>query len=398
MTHFTYKLLAMTFAMILFAGMAKADNWLTALPDNVYVRSLSIPGTHDSATGDGSLSIIGKTQELSLGQQWDCGVRVFDLRPTVKKDGDSHVLHIYHGMLSTKTSFTDAITLLRDKLKANPGEFAIVLMRHESDANSSVQYMWPQLMGEFLGSAEWADCLVEFKKDMTLGEVRGKLLVMSRDEYEGGPVGGYIRNWSHSYNFTEQKNTTFNCLGAEWERAIVQDFYECTNGTIDKKKAAITRLLDESARLNGSRWIVNHASGYTSSPFSSGIQDCAAQTNKLIADYLADESHSGSTGIVMMDYAGVDKSGSYDVMGLALTQAIIRQNSRYNHLSTGVGAMSGATDAVNVSGRVVTCDGPVVVMSACGTVVASGSGRVVIPSGGIYIVRACGSVVKVFVA
>ena len=39
---------------------ASADNWITPLPDNTYVSDLSIPGTHDSATGEGFSGFVGE--------------------------------------------------------------------------------------------------------------------------------------------------------------------------------------------------------------------------------------------------------------------------------------------------------------------------------------------------
>ena len=38
---------------------------------------------------------------------------------------------------------------------------------------------------------------------------------------------------------------------------------------------------------------------------------------------------AGPTGVIMMDYAGVDKSGKYDVKGLQVVQAIINNNFNY---------------------------------------------------------------------
>ena len=56
------------------------------IDDEVLVASMSIPGAHDAATGEGmySPSGLGITQQLTLQELWDCGVRAFDLRPAVK--------------------------------------------------------------------------------------------------------------------------------------------------------------------------------------------------------------------------------------------------------------------------------------------------------------------------
>ena len=39
-------------ALLISCNVAMADNWITSLPDNVYITQLSIPGTHDAGTGN----------------------------------------------------------------------------------------------------------------------------------------------------------------------------------------------------------------------------------------------------------------------------------------------------------------------------------------------------------
>ncbi|MBQ9637627.1 MAG: phosphatidylinositol-specific phospholipase C domain-containing protein [Prevotella sp.] len=322
---------------------AQADNWMSRLDDNAYVMQLSIPGTHDAATGDGFewgafADAFGKTQELSLAEQWAAGVRAFDLRPSVVDDD----LVICHGILTTNTRFADALRLISDSLKANPSETAIILMRHESDNGSSLS-TWKQLTTELLNSDEVRAMVVDFKPRLTLGDVRGKMLIASRDAYDSTPVGAFITNWSHSASFDNQKNARIRGPQSGTTTTLyAQDYYDltATNG-LKKKTDAIKALLDFSTRVHqrsilSNVWIINHCSGYTVSASTDGIRECAATTNRLVADYLADEAHWGPTGIVMMDFAGIDRSGDYEVAGAALLQAIIDNNFRYEAMSAGI--------------------------------------------------------------
>ena len=200
------------FAFMTAAGTASADNWITPMADNIYVSDMSIPGTHDSATGEGFDGLLGlllgnttaRTQDLTISQQWDCGIRAFDLRPTVENGDNGTYLHIYHGIIKTAMSFEDALITLRDKLKEAPGEFAIVIMRHESDANSDIQNQWAALMDKCLTSDALAGYIADFKPELTIADLRGKILVMSRDTYDNGPHGAYINSWSHSDNYLDQ--------------------------------------------------------------------------------------------------------------------------------------------------------------------------------------------------
>ncbi|MBO7569957.1 MAG: hypothetical protein J6T11_06375, partial [Bacteroidaceae bacterium] len=50
-----------------------AGNWMSRLPDDAYVATLSIPGAHDAATGYGFSGFIGmfgnryaRTQDLTI--------------------------------------------------------------------------------------------------------------------------------------------------------------------------------------------------------------------------------------------------------------------------------------------------------------------------------------------
>ena len=323
-----------------------ADDWMGRLDDNLYVMQMSIPGTHDAATGDGFTwgeigDLFGKTQDLNLSDQWKAGVRAFDLCPSVEdKDNGTADLVIYHGILATNTRFADALRLLCDSLKAHPSEFAIVLMRFEDD-NGGSRTTWNKLVTELLNSDEIKAMTVDFTPRLTLGDVRGKLLIASRDTYGSTPVGAFISGWSHSSAFDQQKNAKIRGRSSSCT-LYAQDFYELTeDGALQKKVSAITSMLDFSTKLHTRRtilncWIINHCSGYTQSASADGNRDCAATTNKAVIDYLSDENHAGPTGLIMMDFAGTNHSGNYDVMGQTLVQAIIDNNFRYQAMTSGI--------------------------------------------------------------
>ena len=389
------------------AGTASADNWITPMADNIYVSDMSIPGTHDSATGEGFDGLLGlllgnttaRTQDLTISQQWDCGIRAFDLRPTVENGDNGTYLHIYHGIIKTAMSFEDALITLRDKLKEAPGEFAIVIMRHESDANSDIQNQWAALMDKCLTSDALAGYIANFKPELTIADLRGKILVMSRDTYDNGPHGAYINSWSHSDNYLDQTKAVISGPDGRTERALVQDFYDCT-GTdgADKKNATMLNMLKVRMAATSTRWCINHASGYTLNANSDGYRINASNTSKALIDFISSpDNEPGATGIIMMDYAGTDKSGEYDVRGLELTKAIIAQNSRYTPLTTAISDNTQAHKGVSVSRNTISSDSPMAVYRTDGTMVTCGVTEAEMPSDGIFIVRSAGENVKVLV-
>lgn len=316
------------------AAASLANDWMEHLDDNAYLSQTSIPGSHDSATGEGWIGILGTmfgpsmglTQELTIAQQLDCGVRAFDLRPCVV-DGE---LVINHGILQTKAKFPDTLHQLCQFVTDHPTEFVVIVMRHETDGDDNSD-QWAGMMATCLNSPDIRPTLTDYKRDITIGELRGKVLVLSRDTYANKPIGGFITGWGHNPDYVTAR---IKGTDAVTGTLYVQDFYEVMEN-MTAKLNGIVKLLDYSTQNNVYKGIkhliacINCASGYTASASSDGNRDNAVQCNKKIIDYLADETHAGPTGIIFMDFAGTDNSESYEVKGLELVNAIISNNLRY---------------------------------------------------------------------
>ena len=84
-------------------------------------------------------------------------------------------------------------------------------------------------------------------------------------------------------------------------------------------------------------WYFNFASAYSQvfSLFgfeistSDGYRDNASHTHAAMLDFLSSTEYFGPTGVVLMDYAGVDQSGEYNTRGRELVKAIIAHNFTY---------------------------------------------------------------------
>lgn len=152
------------------------SEWMTALPDEKLVASVSMPGAHDAATYKGVMMCLGmgRTQTANLTEQWESGVRAFDLRPAVRDTA----LHIYHSVLKTGISFQEAISKICTLLDKHPEEFAVVLLRHESESeNEREKHQWPSAIGRVIETL--GERAVTFHPHITVGEVRGKILFLS---------------------------------------------------------------------------------------------------------------------------------------------------------------------------------------------------------------------------
>lgn len=326
---------------------ATQNNWMEQLDDSRLVTDLSLPGTHDAATAEGWMGIAeslllgdltARAQDLTIAEQWAVGVRAFDIRP--QKDED--VLRCMHGIAGTKLLVGDFFAKMRDLLAASPTEFAIVATKIDTTKGEPEVAEWAPLFNSLIQSDSLRECFVEFSPTLTVGDVRGKILLLSRNKYADVPLGGFITGWSSDKDFANQQGGTITGPDGSNCPLWMQDYYQ-PNSDREGKENAIRLMLDAAMErdLTGSQpaWVMNYTAGNTLSFLSDGYRENAVYAHQLVLDYLNDETHTGSTGIVFMDFAGVDQTvgtseNTYEVKGLQLVQALCAQNFRKKESDT----------------------------------------------------------------
>lgn len=292
--------------------------WQASLPDGAFVRDVSIPGAHDAATSGINNGISGHNQDLDLAGLFDAGVRAFDLRP--KYTGNQ--LMIYHGIASTNVTMDNALETISNKLAENPTEFAVIVIRDEDSNDGNA---WANAMSELIN--KYDDKIVRFAPALSVSDVRGKMILLSRNGFTSSKVG-FINGWGD--------NNTFDCsLGSG--RIKVQDYYEFKNKS--DKTTAFRNMLNEAAG-SPEFWIINHTSGYIPGLLGgtdSAVRTNASNTNSYAVTEIA--KATGRVGIIVMDYAGVakSKSGNTAVYGDELVSAVIDANKNIKPASPYVG-------------------------------------------------------------
>ena len=352
------KALLMIAAAFLSGGLLPVqaqNNWMEQLDDNRMVTDLSLPGTHNAATAEGweGLAVLignlaARAQDLTIAEQWNVGVRAFDIRP--QKDGDK--LRCMHGISGTKLLVGDFFAKMRDLLAASPTEFAIVATKIDTTEGEPEVVEWAPMFYSLIQSDSLRDCFVEFSPTMTVGDVRGKMLLLSRNKYADVPLGGFVTGWSSDKDFANQQGGTITGSYGNSCPLWMQDYYE-PNSDREGKDNAIRLMLDAAMARDMTTqqpaWVMNYTAGNTKSFLSDGYRDNAVYANQVVIDYLADDTHNGSTGIVFMDFAGVDQSKStsglstYEVKGLQLVQTLINQNFRQDTNPTAISDLSVAS-------------------------------------------------------
>ncbi len=311
------------------------NNWITPLDDNIYVQQLSIPGTHDAAAYSSTLD-LGRTQGLTLEEQWNSGIRAFDLRPAWRILQNE--FWIYHGVTATDISLTDALNLFEEKLEANPGEFVFVQLRHESEGGGWIGKNTNNWSSRLSGVLSGYD-IVEWSPNLTIGECRGKMIVLTRDEYSSRLNVGLVSGWPDDPD-SAIATITYGDNSTDYH---VQDYYSYT-GSSSTKISYFTTLMNTTIQFSNAEsnyfinknWAVNHVSGYqgssgTTLEYIYNARDVALTITNAIANL----SNPGPLGIIFMDYAGMRRIsgwanfGTFTVNCDLLTQTIIDNNYRY---------------------------------------------------------------------
>lgn len=272
------RVLQIVLCVVVFSVHAENSEWMATHEDSVKLCDMAILGAHDAATGHGFSGFRGlfvgpfaRTQTLTISELWDAGVRAFDLRPVVK-DGE---LPIYHGSERTKLTLNDALKIIAHKLREHPSEVAVILLRQEQPGGD-----WAELTAESI--TESGLQLMPFSESMTLGEVRGRVLVLSRNVVAHSDVI-HLSGWRHD---SIAQVTADNGM-----HITVQDFYDCTEpGALDQKKA----MFEKANSAEG--WVINYLSGYTrerSSKSSREVSETMMREMELLPSV---------KGIIMCDF------------------------------------------------------------------------------------------------
>ncbi|KAE9398340.1 PLC-like phosphodiesterase [Gymnopus androsaceus JB14] len=170
------------------------------MPDAASLYSLMLPGTHDTMAFYGWIISQCQSIETPLDLQLRNGIRVLDIRLAVIEGQ----LIAYHGIYPEKTPFQEI--LLRETL---------VMSIKQEDYNTTPLPLFSRLVREeFAAAPGGMDILFLENRIPKLGEVRGKVILLSRfggngAEWENGleGLGIHPTTWPDS----EKEGFTWEC-------------------------------------------------------------------------------------------------------------------------------------------------------------------------------------------
>lgn len=170
--------------------------WMSYVDGNKYLDELSIPGTHDSSTcsvdnDTEPQTSLAKCQQDYIPTQLLEGIRYFDIR--LGKDGKKNDPGIDHGicyLLKKDGGFmhlSDVIGYFKTFLSENPSEALIMLVSRGNDeaTDESITTAFGKVLDEN------PDLFYTSSRVPTLGEVRGKIVLLRRFRLAGDSVDGH---------------------------------------------------------------------------------------------------------------------------------------------------------------------------------------------------------------
>ena len=178
---------------ITYSSYVDGPCWMKYVDGNKYLDELSIPGTHDSSTcsvdnDTEPQTSLAKCQQDYIPTQLLEGIRYFDIR--LGKGDDPGIDHGGFYLFKKDGNFlhlSDVIGYFTTFLKENPTEALIMLVSRGNDeaTDEGITTAFAKVMDEN------PDLFYTSSRVPTLGEVRGKIVLLRRFRLAGNSVSGH---------------------------------------------------------------------------------------------------------------------------------------------------------------------------------------------------------------
>ena len=342
-------------------------DWMDMLKDGTKVCKLSIPGTHDTMTGMGfyqpGLKYVFDMTAIShvstLEEQLNCGIRFFDIRPVVSTDtiAKKKILRLTHGISELNVTLEQTIDWLQAYLKAHPSEFFICKLQFDNGFEDQKDLFY--LLDQVLDLPKYKGLFFEnWRPDITVGEMRGKILWLSR--YDLRPLHVIYDfpivycDWpdedpdvKEDLDPEAQRNCAMYNMNDESIKAKLykQDYYKTTTAKrMQNKIKTVIDMMHSAREANATDeniWIVNHCSAYTEVSPRGYLTNASNLHPNVIEDL---QKYEGTVGITPMDMSchdyihcvingGTPYTSDYLYgfypLSQSLTNLLIKSNKKY---------------------------------------------------------------------
>ena len=186
--------------------------WMQNIPDNTLLKTISIPGTHDTMARVGLE--LATCQVLSLEQQLRAGIRALDIRCRCRNDQFEN----HHGPIQQGTTFYDVLNTIVVFLNANPSETILMRLKEEYGPENCEGEFEDQFDRIYFNNGAYSDYWwTGTDPNVTLGQIRKKI-VMLYDEFPiKTQIGFNFRTFSNKQDLSNVRD-----LGAKWDAIKTQ--------------------------------------------------------------------------------------------------------------------------------------------------------------------------------
>lgn len=233
--------------------------WMSHVDGSKYLDELSIPGTHDSGTCSVDNDTEPQSSQVKCQQDYIPtqlleGIRYFDIR--LGKGNDPGICHGDFYLFKKDGNYlhlSDVIGYFKTFLNENPSEALIMLASRGNDeaTDESITTAFAKVM------TDNPDLFYTSSHVPTLGEVRGKIVLLRRFMLDGNSVDGHtwgldLTEWDNKIK--AHTDSTTMCL--------VQDArgFEAAGETGDKKPYCTKVYAQDKYKLTGTdklSWVDN---------------------------------------------------------------------------------------------------------------------------------------------
>ena len=241
--------------------------------DTTLVKDMNIPGTHDTMALYSIGDLAGQCQSLKLQDQLNIGVRFLDIRLQLV----DNQLKAVHGFVDQRDNFENIVNTVGSFLKTHNSEFVIMSIKEEAEAKKS-SISFDSAVKQYQKSYWYTP---ENIATTTLGQLRGKLVVLSR--YANSTIGiPAFAGWLD--------NATFDLPNG----IHVQDEYKLKK--VETKLEAIKTCFSSTSESLK----INFLSGYIDGGFPPSYAPSVANTiNPWIKENI---KNYNNRGIVLYDF------------------------------------------------------------------------------------------------
>ena len=305
------------------------NEWITPLDDNIIVSTMSIPGSVNSCSYDqyASAGVDFRLQSFTLEQQLNMGVRAFDLNLYIgyhgsEKKNDGCYTRGRRGGYASNIGLYDFCKKMNDFLSKNPGEF-IIAFTDDDGGNYDFATYYRSCLNNVI--KDFPNLLAEYKKDLIIKELRGKILIMHTGAgfKKGVSFAQWPENGKSSYDITLNGNEKIR---------IYSGTMSTTKEDVSTDEARDYAINNMKYHFTNKGWVLTEAVhptvSHDAASYAQGARDMGEPIQRNTIGI------KGSVGIVLIPFVGM----RYKSTGVAETnptygdiivESIIRKNYIY---------------------------------------------------------------------